>query len=231
MSSFEETDDDYTVTSHQFIEEHMIPDHLIFKLHSYSDSEKKAVSKKYTSLYDESIYRHKATELNNVAGCGTGNRMDFNPTLLNPKCYAVFGGTHQMLEPTDWIIVYAEINSAATDRDAHAVFLSKQSTNCGEPLYALTMENGQYHFIISIDGKKYKLHSDIEERDTTLIGVYDGSVIKLFVGSIEEEDDSVRVSGPIKAADSVSDLVFGRSTVCDDYQFEGVMGTIEIYGE
>ncbi len=237
-SSFEEREDDeytFTLVEPVDINEVMTDDNLVFELEPYFDGEVKWG--KYTSLTDESSYEHKATNLVNVHSFNRKAGIEFK----GDPSYVTFDD-HYSLDPSVWIVVEADVYIERGDRDQNAIILSKQTTNCGTPLYALTINNGKFHFVISIDGEKYTLTSDSDVSSTYIMGVYDGSEIKFYVYDSERqyvEEDSISVSGPIEAGKDPRtgrfyphyDLALGYSTICNDFQYEGFVTGVGVWGQ
>lgn len=154
--------------------------------------------------------------------------MEFEPTQ-GQKSYILFPDT-ALLRPSKWLMVAATVTTFSPK--AHSVILSKQTKDCNTPLYALTIQDEKYHFIISIDGKTYKLSSDTavaEGSETRLLAFYDGTQIKFLVDDTLE--DAAKVEGRLSASSASYHLVLGRNTVCNAYQFDGYMEDVYIWGE
>lgn len=180
-----------------------------------------------TALSDESFHWHEASAIKNVAMMNN-IYMEFEPTQ-GQKSYVLFPDT-AVLRPNTWVMVAATVTVFSPK--AHGVILSKQTKDCNAPLYALTIQDEKYHFIISIDGKTYKLSSDTavaRGSETRLLAFYDGTQIKFLVDDTIE--DAAKVEGRISTSSGSSHLALGRSTVCNAYQFDGFMEDVYIWGE
>ncbi len=240
---YEESPEGYTAggtvygVSQFDIFEHTIDQYLLFKLHIFEFANCDGTCDEsgigfLTALSDESLHHHEASSIKTVLMLNNINMRFHGVESDGPyKSYVLFPDA-AFLRPSKWVIVSATLEVLQGNAKDHSVILTKQTKDCNSPLYALTIQNRKYHFIISIDGTTYKLSSDtavasgIERR---LLGVYDGTQIKFFVDDILE--DAAQVEGRISASSDSSHLVFGRSTACDAYQFYGLMEDIYIWGE
>lgn len=207
-------------------------EHTLFQLVTFEFSEcdeecARTGSEYLTGLSDESLQHHSASTIKNVAM--THNiYMEFEPTQ-GQTSYVLFPDT-ALLRPSKWLMVAAAVTTFSPK--AHSVILSKQTKDCNAPLYALTVQDENYHFIISIDGKTYKLSSDTaitKGVETRLLAFYDGTQIKFFVDDVLV--DAAKVEGRISTSSGSSHFVLGRSTVCNAYQFDGYMEDVYIWGE
>lgn len=206
-------------------------EHLLFQLATFEFTECDDACGRYeflTALSEESSHQYEASIIKDILMINNIN-MEFMPSQDLKKSYILFPDT-TLLRPSKWVMVAATVTVFSPQ--AHSVILSKQTKDCQSPLYALTIQNGKYHFIISIDGKTYKLNSDTEITEgveTRLLAFYDGTQINFLVD--DTLVDAAKVEGRMSASSASSHFALGRSTVCNAYQFDGLMEDIYIWGE
>ncbi len=221
----------------------------IFKLEDFDVVGLSAYKDRYyiNSLVEESSFSRNAEltespwyvflyESDNVRGIDFTEYYEDTPaislytTYEDPGQYASFS-PDDALNPSNWMIIKLKVKVDEGDTDEQQTLVTKNTGRCYSPLYALTIEDGKYHFILSVDDISYELtsNSDVSTKWRKIMGTYDGETIRLFVGDTQE--DSYSVSGEISTYDHDGSLFFGFDKACIDYDFDGYLKEIYIWGE
>lgn len=213
---------------------------LLFKLKDFTN-EKMGSDNHLTELYEESSGK-KAKDISKVhlqkssRSSGTYH-FDFAKATNG---YILFA---DLAEPSEWVVVQADVKVSSGAENDHAVLVEKGSSECGQPLYSLYTENGQFHFTVTLN---YDAVYDVHAKQTgssspsssewrTVIGVFTGDEVQIYVDDmlIDSEKVSATLVADNGAGNKVdlSSLGFGYSKDCSDYEFDGYLDNIYIYGE
>jgi hypothetical protein len=129
----------------------------------------------------------------------------------------------------DWVIVKARVKEKKSKSKESGTIVEMLSSS--DSAYGLKQYLGKYQFFVKADGKTYSVESSTalsHKNWQTVIGVYTGDKIELYVGGKLEASKSV--SGSLPGKSNQAHYGIGNTGYSGTSQFEGEIDNIYVWG-